>query len=258
MIEQGSLSWHKWRSQGLGASDAPAIMGVSPWSTPYQLWEIKTGRIKKDFSNWATERGNRLEPKARATYEFLQGFESPAMLSSNQTWPFIRASLDGYNEKHGIILEIKCPGKEDHEKALKGQIPEKYFPQLQHQLLACPAAKKVHYFSFDGEKGVCIEVLPDKEYAMKLFDALCSFWKCIQEDTPPLLGEKDFKIIDDPKLIELAAEYRKAYEAAARINKLRKELFEHELIVDRRVQINDMKINLCYRQGVPFRSITWI
>ena len=35
------------RKNGLGATDCAAIMGLSPYKTPYEVWAIKTGEWKK-------------------------------------------------------------------------------------------------------------------------------------------------------------------------------------------------------------------
>jgi predicted phage-related endonuclease len=43
-IHQQTPEWHAWRMQGLGSSDAPVIMQESPWRTPKQIWELRTGR----------------------------------------------------------------------------------------------------------------------------------------------------------------------------------------------------------------------
>lgn len=40
-LDQRTDEWLMWRSQGIGASDAPVIMGVSPWSDPVSLWMEK-------------------------------------------------------------------------------------------------------------------------------------------------------------------------------------------------------------------------
>lgn len=176
--------WHSWRGKGLGASDSPIIMGVSPWSTPIKLWEEKTKRVKRNFSNFATNRGNRLEPKARAAYELETGLESPVRLVQHPVYDYIRATLDGYSP--GVILEIKCPGKVDHAKALEGKVPDKYYPQLQHQLLACQEAERVDYYSFNGECGVVIQVFRDPKYQAILLEALQAFWACVINDTPPV------------------------------------------------------------------------
>lgn len=58
------------RSLFLGGSDAAAVMGLSPWATPVELWMEKTGRRVKDEADERLkqkifERGHRLEPFIR-------------------------------------------------------------------------------------------------------------------------------------------------------------------------------------------------
>jgi len=57
------------RSRFLGGSDAAAVMGLSPWSTPLELWMEKTGRARKDPEDPMRKRvllrGQRLEPFIR-------------------------------------------------------------------------------------------------------------------------------------------------------------------------------------------------
>jgi len=45
-LQQNTPEWHRWRQQGLGASDAPVIMGEAAFKTPRMLWSIKTGRVQ--------------------------------------------------------------------------------------------------------------------------------------------------------------------------------------------------------------------
>ena len=47
-LQQNTAEWHRWRQQGLGASDAPVIMGEAAFKTPRMLWSIKTGRMQED------------------------------------------------------------------------------------------------------------------------------------------------------------------------------------------------------------------
>lgn len=200
------LEWLAWRRAGIGASDAPIIMGVSPWSTPYKLWCEKTSQTPPvDEYNWATERGNELEPMARADYELMYGLDMPVVLAAHAEYPFLRASLDGYNAEQKIILEIKCPGAADHLSAAEGKVPDKYFPQLQHQLLVTGAAK-VHYYSFDGRKAHLVEVLPDHSYIQTLLEKELAFWKFVTDKTPPPFSRDDFK----PTRFKGAAAYCKA------------------------------------------------
>jgi predicted phage-related endonuclease len=56
------------RINHLGGSDAAAVLGLSPWATPVELWEVKTGR-RVDVPDAAQEkrfaRGHKLEPFIR-------------------------------------------------------------------------------------------------------------------------------------------------------------------------------------------------
>ena len=40
-LHQNTPEWHRWRMQGIGASDAPAIMGETAFKTPRMLWSEK-------------------------------------------------------------------------------------------------------------------------------------------------------------------------------------------------------------------------
>lgn len=57
------------RSTFLGGSDSAAVMGLSPWATPVELWQQKTGRVPKPPPDHAQEkrwaRGHKLEPFIR-------------------------------------------------------------------------------------------------------------------------------------------------------------------------------------------------
>ena len=49
----------------LGGTDAPAVLGVSEWMTPLDLWRLKTGRVKPEPNlerDQRLKRGKRLEP----------------------------------------------------------------------------------------------------------------------------------------------------------------------------------------------------
>lgn len=210
-IQQQSQDWHAWRKSGLGASDAPVIMKVSPYRTPYQLWEEKTGRASSAEDNWATRRGQEFEPRIRAEYELLHDQPMPPTLCEHKEFPFIRASLDGMSADGSVILEIKCAGKESHEIAERGEIPEKYWPQVQHQLLVT-GASRCDYFSFfiprkleDGTepptKSAIVQVTPDQAFCKILLAELFNFWALVQTDTPPPFTARDFRVVRGKELV---------------------------------------------------------
>src|SRR5258708_3180213 len=109
-LRQNSTDWHDWRRGGLGSSDAPVVMGNSPWTTPRKLWEIKTHRIDEpDPDNIATRRGRQLEAAARAAYERETAEIMEPHCVSHDQLSWMRASLDGLDLEGSLVLEIQCP-----------------------------------------------------------------------------------------------------------------------------------------------------
>jgi putative phage-type endonuclease len=228
-MTQNTEAWLSYRSRGLGSSEAAAILGVSPYLTRYQLWEQKLGIAPPFEGNYATERGHRLEPIARAQVELELGIEFSPLLAEHLNYPFLRASLDGYSSELDAVLEIKCPGKEDHALAMSGKVPEKYWPQVQFQLFVTNA-KKVIYYSFDGEKGCIVEALPDLAFIGNMVKECLSFWELIQTKTPPELSDRDIVEVSDDDMLELANEFERleleSKQLEARLLEVRKKLIE--------------------------------
>ncbi len=198
-LVQGSKEWLEFRRSHIGGSDAGIIMGVNPWTTPYQLWEQKV--IGKEVpENEAMSRGKRLEPIARDLYIEMTGiYVKPAVCIHVFDLPWMMASLDGISICDDLVvtgIEIKCAGITDHELAKLGYIPEKYVPQCQHILEVC-GLDEMDYFSFDGKEGVIVKVKRDQSYIDEMVKKEYEFWQRIQNLDPPDLTEKDYKIMDD-------------------------------------------------------------
>ena len=71
-LVQGSPEWLAYRRTMRNASESAAVLGLSPWSTPYQLWLAKTGRSEVKVTA-PMRRGTELEPAARLAYEEQTG-----------------------------------------------------------------------------------------------------------------------------------------------------------------------------------------
>jgi len=261
-LKQNSADWTEWRKSGLGASDAPIIMEKSPWSTPYKLYLEKTTDQNFFQENRATLKGRALEGKARkSAEEKLDQIFTPKCYQ-HQKYPWMFASLDGIN-MDGEILEIKCPykpedPKSDHQLALQGKIPEKYYPQLQHQLEVA-GAKKGYYYSFDGENGVLVPFKRDEDFIKDLIEKEKAFWECIKKLTPPKLTEKDYRVINEEepcKKAEKVIALRKVIEVAKKeLNPLEEEL-KNSYARDMSAIIGKLKITRYVKKGcIDYHSI---
>lgn len=64
----GSPEWLEARRSRIGGSDIAAIMGLSPWCSPWQLWHRKRGTIDDKPSSDLMEAGHYVEPAAVSWY----------------------------------------------------------------------------------------------------------------------------------------------------------------------------------------------
>lgn len=193
-MEQRSKEWHDLRSKRIGSSDAPVVLGVSPWNTPYGLWMQKMGLSESTKDNEAMSWGRETEPMALELFNQLNRRNMAPQVFDN-SWQM--ASLDGYEPTTNEFLEIKCPfrNESDHLKAKDGIIPEKYLPQIAHQFMLTKA-DRCYYFSFFKGDHTTIELTRgsfSSIYVDKLMDAEKRFWECMQEFTPPELSAKDYE-----------------------------------------------------------------
>ncbi len=190
--QQNTDEWLEMRKNHIGASDAAVIMEVSPWSTPYQLWEEKVGIRKPRVLNAAMARGNKLEEAAREAFIKRTGIVVFDEVVFHPHYRWMMASLDGIDIERKNIVEIKCPGADDHDMAIHGFVPPKYYPQLQHQM-EVTGLDQCHYFSFDGERGVIVMVNRNQEYIDKMVKKEYEFYEFVMSLEPPKLTERDYE-----------------------------------------------------------------
>ena len=215
-LVQGSAEWHEHRRAHRNASETPIVLGVSPWTTPYQLWQQKLGLVKPEV-NAAMLHGTALEPAARAAYERLTGLSmKPLVLVDGE----YSASLDGLTLAGERIVEIKCPlkGRESSLwKAIEAAprtLPEHYQWQVQHQLMVSKA-DIADVFVFDGAEGLIFPIAPDPASWSRIEAAWDEFARYLTESQAPPLTDRDVRVRDDPEWLEAAARYvelRTAYD----------------------------------------------
>jgi len=198
-LEQRSKEWHEFRRNHIGASDAPVIMGVSPWKSELELYNEKVSCTEiPDNSNFAMRRGVELEPHALSLFEAQTGYLMMPRVLEHPKYKFLSASLDGLELDSKCAVEIKCAGHVDHNLALQGKIPEKYMPQLQHQMMVC-GLESIYYMSYrDDNDFKILEVKRDNDYCNKLLEKELEFWDRIQRKDPPTPTDRDITEIKDP------------------------------------------------------------
>jgi putative phage-type endonuclease len=226
---QGSQEWKALRQTKVGASDASAILGLSKWATPFQLWEQKLGLKEVEMTS-AMYRGHELEEEARREFEHLHGVTVFPDVVFHPEYEWMMASLDGIDIEKKTLVEIKCINRNDHQTALDGKVPDHYFPQCQHQL-AVTGLPFMYYFSYDPLNPATVIVPRDDVYIADMIDREKEFYRCMTEFDPPPLTDKDYVDMSGDAMwainataYRMAMDKRKAYEEAE--NSLRKILID--------------------------------
>lgn len=200
--------WLQNRFKGIGGSEASAIVGLNPYMTNIDLWNIKTGQVvPEDISEKPyVLYGTKAEEHLRALFalDFPQ-YEVEYVDNNsyfNDKYPFALASLDGVliEKETGRkgILEIKTTNilQSMQKEKWKDRIPDNYFVQVLHYLLVTEYDFVVLVAQlkseFNGEiykqtKHYKIERADVEGDIQYLANEEKKFWKLVQEKKKPAL-----------------------------------------------------------------------
>lgn len=227
-LQPNTKEWYEYRLNGIGASDAPVIMGKSKYKTIKQLWTEKVERIipeSEEEQTYIQKRGHYIEAWARPNVELQTGISWRPCLFEHKSFPFIRATLDGFNHQLNEVWECKFMGKDMFEKLsnesllIEDRIPEEYFDQLMVQLFCTGAqalrltgVKEVKDEFENKQKEIYTLYIPrsaqmDKYINEVLMPILFDFWKRVLNKEEPELSPKDVKIVEDEELKNLLLKY---------------------------------------------------
>lgn len=202
------VAWIKGRMNGIGGSDASAIVGMNPYKTNIDLFEEKIGRrIPEDISNKPCVIYGKLAEAPiielfRLDYPEYKVEHHEFRILQNIEYPFMQASLDGeLTDQAGRrgILEIKTTNilqSMQYEK-WKDRIPDNYYIQVLHYLLVTGyefVVLRAHLVSEWGHdkrttvKHYFIERSEVKEDLDMLLSEEQKFWKYVESGRkPPLI-----------------------------------------------------------------------
>lgn len=201
--------WLEKRKEGLGASDASALLGISPWKTNVQLWEEKTGLlVPEDIGDKPQVKyGNDAEPLLREFFaldhpEYGLSF-TPFKIIRNERHPYITCTPDGElleavtNRRGGLEIKTTEILSASGWGRWNGRIPDEYYAQVCHQMSATgwefvELLAQIKYTTADGddrketrhykiERADCMEDIALVEQSAELF------WRYVTErKRPPL------------------------------------------------------------------------
>jgi putative phage-type endonuclease len=133
--------WKEARKQGIGGSDAGAILGLNPYCSALQVWATKRGllpdkddtemmRLGRDLEYYVAERfeeemANRNEPKKVKNCNFIL---------RHPKYPWMLANVDRLIIGEQAGLECKIASSFNKTDFEGNNVPEQYYCQCQHYM----------------------------------------------------------------------------------------------------------------------------
>lgn len=196
--------WLQERGKSIGASEAAAAIGVSPWQSQRALYEIKVGNVPPDdLSNKeAVYWGGVLESPIRDRVNEVHGqinYDGPYEICRNSSVPFMTCTLDGYfnepTEQIGELfngqaiegkgtLQIKTTSAFSRDE-WEDTFPLQYQVQCQHELIVTGCTWGILAVLVGGQELKCLPFIRNEKFCAALIKAEREFWRRVEERDPP-------------------------------------------------------------------------
>lgn len=197
LIDRTKISHQEWlevRKQGIGSSDAPVVLGLSPWCSPFNLYCQKLGIVEPPDETEKMEWGKILEDPIAQKYSERTGRDTviePYVLQHPQK-SFLLANLDRVipDSNDPGVLEIKtCSAFRKHE--WEDEPPLLPQVQLQHQLLVTGYRWGSIAVLIGGQKLKWWDLERNDNFIAVLLEREEEFWERVKKYDPPMPDHMD-------------------------------------------------------------------
>ena len=188
------------RTKFIGASEVPAVLGLSPFCTPLQLWAVKTGEVEPDDLSdvEAVEWGTRLE--RIVSDKFAEKHDVKLIAKKTRyihpEYSFISCELDNIISGTDELVEIKTVNAFAWKQWENlDELPNHVVLQVMTQLGLSRRSKGWVACLCGGQKYIEKEITFDQELYDTIISRCVEFWKMVQDKTPPIAEANDSSFI---------------------------------------------------------------
>lgn len=196
--------WLKAREDGIGASEVAAVVGLSPWETPFSLWLRKTGQALPLQENEAMHMGHLLEPVVVQLWEEATGWKAVKASAKDiiyqdpeHPWRKVTPDRIAYEvgpdgKKEKCLLEIKTSAMDFDPDDL----PTNYLCQCQYQMHVTGIHVCYLCWLVNGRRFGYARLEYDAEFAEWLVAKVDAFYHdCVKGgQQPELISVADFSM----------------------------------------------------------------
>ena len=169
------------RKNSLGSSDMAAVMGLSPWSTAYDVWLAKTGQLQEQPPNASMQAGSLFE---EGVLRYAEEQLGPIIRNQRRTCADapLAANIDAITVADRRPIEAKTAGlfgplTGHWGEAGTDDVPPAYIIQCYVHMI-CTGTDFCHLAAFLGGRGFALYgVGRDEVVAKGVKDWACRFWE---------------------------------------------------------------------------------
>ena len=180
--------WLELRKGYIGGSDAGAVMGMNPYSSPFAVWAEKTGKVEGFAGNLTTKVGAYLEDLVAQlfTEETGKKVRRKNRMLVNDEFQWACADVDRLVVGEKALLEIKTTNSFPAMKKIRGgEYPEMWYCQMTHYLAVTGLEKAYLAVLVNCRDLRIFELERDEDEIAALMDAERAFWEKVTQDIPP-------------------------------------------------------------------------
>ena len=168
------------RRSFIGGSDAAAILGLSRWRTPLQVWAEKTGQIQpEDISEKLNVKlGVRLEDTVAELFCEATGFKVRRVNETmfHEKYDFLAANIDRRVVGDDSILECKTTSAWNAKQWEGEEIPQEYIIQVLHYLAVTGYSKAYISVLIGNQDFKWKEIRRDEKTINAIVEQEVKFW----------------------------------------------------------------------------------
>jgi len=197
------------RTRFIGGSDVAAILGVSPWKSPFRLYQEKTGAYVEEITlakQRIFDRGHRWEPVVvEMLIDELQDRGHDVQIIARNAryldryFPYLACELDLElridGEEHNAEIKTVHPfAAKDWGEQDTDEIPIYYAAQVMHGLMVKPRKRAIVAALIGVDDLRLHQIARDDETIAAIRAKEVEFWRRVQErDAPPPETSDDVK-----------------------------------------------------------------
>ena len=179
--------WLKVRKLGLGGSDMAAVLGLSPWRSPIDVWLDKTSDTVEEKESEPMYWGNVLEEVVAQEFAKRSGYKvrNNNFTLQSEEYPYLLANIDREIVGLDAGLECKTANAFKANEWDGDNVPDAYYIQCQHYMavtgksswwIACLVGGNTFYYK---------EIKRNEEVIAAIIDTGAAFWELVKNKTMP-------------------------------------------------------------------------